>query len=79
MIFATDHEVGDKIMSSVYTTSAAKFPKMRGEIRARQRDQEEAASGAMGLWSNEELLQDAPLKAGETYKRVAPTPPYGLA
>lgn len=76
MIFATDHEVGDKIMFSVYRTAAAKFPRMRNEIRARRRDQEEEASGAVGLWSNEQLLQDAPLKGGETYRRVPPTPPY---
>ena len=78
MIFATDHDVGDKIMSSVYKSAAQKFPKMRSEIRARLRDQEEKASGAVGLFSNEELLQDAPLKSGETYRRVPPTPPYGI-
>ena len=79
MIFATDHDVGDKIMSDVYRKAAAKFPRMRSEIRARRRDQEEEATGAIGLWSNEELLQDAPLKAGESYKRVPPTPPYGTS
>lgn len=80
MIFATDHEVGDKIMASVYKTAGAKFPRMRSEIRARRRDQEEEASGALGLWSNEEVLQGAPpLKANETYKRVPPTPPYGIS
>jgi three-Cys-motif partner protein len=77
MIFATDHEVGDKIMSSVYKSAAEKFPRMRSEIRARQRDAEEAASGTEGLWPLAEYLPDAPLKPGETYKRVPPTPPYG--
>jgi three-Cys-motif partner protein len=77
MIFATDHEVGDKIMSDVYRAAAARFPRMRQEIRARRRDQSEAALGSEGFWSHAELAQDAPLKAGETYQRVPPSPPYG--
>ena len=78
MIFATDHEVGDKIMASVYRAAATRFPQMRREIRARKRDQDELVSGSQGFWSNEELAQnDAPLSPREeTYKRVPPMPPY---
>ena len=46
MIFATDHEVGDKIMASVYRAAATRFPQMRREIRARKRDRDEMESGA---------------------------------
>ena len=57
MIFATDHEVGDKIMASVYRAAATRFPQMRREIRARKRDQDEMVSGAQGFWSHEELAE----------------------
>jgi hypothetical protein len=50
MIFATDRDVGDKIMSDVYRSAAVRFPRMRTEIRARQRDLEEAAAGREGFW-----------------------------
>jgi len=76
MIFATDHEIGDKIMSDVYRGAAAKFPTMRREIRARRRDENESAIGSEGFWSFEELVQDAPLSAAETYRRLPPSPPY---
>jgi hypothetical protein len=76
MVFATDHQVGDKIMSDVYRSAATKFPQMRREMRARQRDQDEAASGAAGFWPLEELVHDEPLMARKTYKRVPPTAPY---
>jgi len=76
MVFATDHPVGDKIMSDVYRAAAARFPQMRREMRARRRDESDAALGSEGFWSFEELVQDAPLKADETYRRLPPTPPY---
>jgi hypothetical protein len=34
MIFATDHEVGDKIMALVYRAAAARFPQMRRDPRS---------------------------------------------
>jgi three-Cys-motif partner protein len=77
MIFATDHEVGDKIMRSVYGTAAAKFPRMRAEIRARNRDALESSLGQGGLWTTSELLDGAPLNTSESYKRLPPTSPYG--
>lgn len=76
MVFATDHEVGDMIMSDVYRSAAEKFPRMRQEMRARQRDRDEEAGGLGGLWSHAELLTDAPLARGETYQRFPPTAPY---
>lgn len=41
MIFATDHQIGDKIMRSVYRKAADRFPKMRQEARARRWDRKE--------------------------------------
>lgn len=78
MIFATDHEVGDKIMRSVYRTAAERFPKMRQEARARRRDRKEQEAGSPALFTHEELTQDTPLCAHESYQRTPPVPPYGL-
>ena len=75
-MFATDHEVGDKIMRDVYRTAAARFPRMRAEIRARQRDSLAAHYGMESFWSNEDLLRDAPLGPREVYERVPSSPPY---
>jgi three-Cys-motif partner protein len=77
MIFATDHEVGDKIMRSVYRTAAERFPKMRQEARARRRDRKEQEAGSHALFTHEELTQDTPLRAHESYQHTPPVPPYG--
>jgi three-Cys-motif partner protein len=78
MVFATDHPVGDKIMTSVYKKAAERFPKMREEARARARDRREANIGAATLFSHEELLADRPLRADELYRHTPPVPPYTL-
>ena len=39
MIFATDHEAGDRIMSSIYTKAAKQLPEMAEEARQRRRSQ----------------------------------------
>lgn len=77
MIFATDHEIGDKIMRSVYQKAAERFPKMRQEARARRRDRKEQETGSNALFTHEELVQDAPLRAHESYQHTPPVPPYG--
>lgn len=77
MIFATDHEVGDKIMRSVYRKAAERFPKMRQEAHARRRDRVEHKAGINALFTHEELLRDAPLHAYESYQHTPPVPPYG--
>jgi len=76
MVFATDHEVGNKIMLSVYRKAAERFPKMREEARARRRDRHEAESGAATLFTNEELLADRTLRPDELYQHSPPVPPY---
>ena len=76
MVFATDHDAVDRIMRSVYNKAAAHFPRMRQEARARRRDRQERDRGG-ALFTNEELMSDAPLSAGETYQHIPSTPPYG--
>lgn len=77
MIFATDHKVGDKIMRSVYRKAADRFPNMRSEARARRRDRREREAGSTALFTHEELVQDTPLGANESYEHAPPVPPYG--
>jgi three-Cys-motif partner protein len=77
MIFATDHAIGDKIMRSVYQKAAERFPEMRQEARARRRDRKEQESGFTPLFTHAELVQDAPLRAHESYQHAPPVPPYG--
>jgi len=77
LVFATDHEIGDKIMRSVYRKAAERFPRMRQEARARRRDRKEQEAGSDALFSHEELIQDTPLLAHETYRHTPPVPPYG--
>ncbi|MGH3766767.1 MAG: three-Cys-motif partner protein TcmP [Pseudonocardiaceae bacterium] len=77
MVFATDHEAGDRIMRSVYHKAAERFPKMRQEARARRRDRKEQEAGTSSLFTNEELVKDTPLGSHETYQHTPPVPPYG--
>jgi three-Cys-motif partner protein len=78
MIFATDHEVGDKIMRSVYRKAAERFPKMRQEAHARRRDRMERTAGINALFAHEELVKDAPLRPYGSYQYIPPVPPYGV-
>jgi hypothetical protein len=79
MVFATDHEVGDKIMKSVYAKAAARFPQMRQEARARRRDRKESEAGMSGFFTHEQLATDAPLRAQDAYKHAPPVEPYGYS
>lgn len=77
MVFATDHQAGDKIMRSVYRAAAERFPTMRREARARRRDRREQTRGAEGLFTHEALAHDAPLRPDESYQHSPPVAPYG--
>ena len=77
LIFATDHEVGDKIMKAVYAKAADRFPQMRREARARRRDRREFEAGLSGLFSYEQLAADTPLTSQDSYRHRPPVIPYG--
>ena len=64
-------------MKSVYRKAAERFPRMRQEVRARRRDRNEQELGYSALFTHEELIQDAPLRAHESYQHNPPVPPYG--
>lgn len=65
MIFATDSEVGTKIMSYLYAKAAAEFPAMREEARRLRRDIEEQEQGVLQLFDDTTL--QAPPQPGEHF------------
>lgn len=72
MIFATDHEAGNRIMRDVYAQAAAEFPAMR-EYALRRRNQEKAEkSGVMSLFGEDDESLWAPAKPGERFYRHEP-------
>jgi len=49
MVFATDHDAGEKIMSHIYRTAAEAQPKMRADALAKLEAEREEKSGIMSL------------------------------
>jgi hypothetical protein len=49
MVFATDHDAGEKIMSHIYRTAAEAQPKMRAEALATLEAEREEKSGILSL------------------------------
>ena len=78
LVFATDHDVGDRIMRSVYASAVSKFPEMQIEAQAYRADQRENDRGEVGLFSHVELSKsggfERPVRA---YRHDPPLPPYG--
>ncbi len=78
MIFATDHEAGDRIMTNLYNSAADDFPRMREQARRRRARQAEEEAGVMSLFGEEEDLMLAPRRPRERfYERTDPWLPYG--
>ena len=50
MIFATSNAAGNRIMSHLYNTAAARFPAMRTEARSRHQQVQEEEAGVMKLF-----------------------------
>ncbi len=72
MIFATDHEVGTKIMSHLYANAAAEFPAMREETRRIRQEIAERDSGVTSLFGDDDALLQAPVKRGERFYEHSP-------
>jgi three-Cys-motif partner protein len=71
MIFATDHEAGERIMTDLYRKAADEFPEMRRQARERRRQRQEQAQGIFRLPGLEEHL-DAVVRRGENFYEHAP-------
>lgn len=80
MIFATDHEAGDRIMRNIYAQAAAEFPAMREQARRLRKQQRESEIGVMSLFGESDDDYYAPPKPGERfYEYEAPTRPWFMA
>lgn len=77
MVFATDHEAGNRIMTDLYRTAAGEFPAMREAARRRRARLEEEASGIHNLFGPDLDDLRAPIARSERlYVHVPPDPPY---
>ncbi len=80
MIFATDHEAGNRIMAHLYTQAADEFPAMRTEARRRRGRMEEEARGVMNLFGDDLNESATPVRRGERlYEYSPPWMPYGTS
>ncbi|HKY17258.1 MAG TPA: three-Cys-motif partner protein TcmP [Microthrixaceae bacterium] len=78
MVFATDHEVGNRIMTDLYGRAANEFPAMREAARRRRARLAEEDSGIHNLFGAELDDLQAPLGRGERlYEHSPAEPPYG--
>ncbi len=68
MIFVTDNDAGNRIMTHLYQNAAREFPKMRTEAVERRR-------GHLRLFDLEEFTPQDEAESGYQYE--APAPPYG--
>lgn len=79
MIFATDHPVGNQIMTSLYNGAANEFPAMRQAARQRRSRLEEEALGIHNLFGKEIEVLAAPVASNERlYAHASPWAPFGL-
>ncbi len=60
MIFASDHDAGDRIMTDLYNAAADEFPLMRAEARLRRARLSEHEAGIQSLFGDELELPPAP-------------------
>lgn len=75
LVFATDNDVGFKIMQHLYAKAAREHEPMRREARERERQRREEERGIQSLFAPGELA-DASLPA-VTYHHEPPWPPFG--
>ncbi|MGH9209883.1 MAG: three-Cys-motif partner protein TcmP [Acidimicrobiales bacterium] len=77
MIFATDSDAGDRIMTSLYNRAANEFPAMRQAARLRQERLRQEEAGVQSLFGADVGLPAAPIRSGERlYQHAPPWPPY---
>jgi three-Cys-motif partner protein len=74
MVFATDHEAGERIMKAIYGNAAKAQPQMRAEATARLQARKEAESNAPGLFPPPRR----PVKDVDLYQHEPPYEPYRL-
>lgn len=79
MVFATDHEAGNRIMTNLYSRAANEFPAMRQAARQRRARIAEREAGIQSLFGEDEQIS-VPVRPHEKlYEHSPPWTPYGTA
>lgn len=79
MIFATDHDAGNQIMTSLYKKAANEFPARRQEARLLRSRLKEEAQGVHNLFGPEIDISAAPATSRERlYIHDSPWTPFGI-
>ncbi|MEX2551802.1 MAG: three-Cys-motif partner protein TcmP [Actinomycetota bacterium] len=79
MIFATDHELGTKIMTSLYSSAKKRFPAMRQKAKNTRRRLEEEQRGVHNLFGEaiDGIVAGQPQGGKDAYEYLPPWPPFG--
>ena len=77
MIFATDHDAGNRIMASLYNSAASELPAMRRAAIEQRRLLEEEAKGVMRLFENDGS-EPAAASPEKLYEHLPPTQPFWI-
>lgn len=80
MVFATDHEAGSRIMTSLYNAAANEFPAMRKIARQRRARLDEESRGVFNLFGEQREVSTAAVPPNEKlYVHSPPWTPCGAA
>jgi three-Cys-motif partner protein len=80
MVFATGHQAGSRIMTSLYNAAANEFPAMRQTARLRRARLDEEARGVFNLFGEQREVSMAPVTPSEKLYVHSPAwAPYGTA
>ncbi len=74
MIFATDNDAGNKIMTHIYKKAAEKQPQMLAQVRGKKEQEREEAAGITGLF--DPPPRQAPRNGTAGYVHEPPKAPY---
>lgn len=78
MIFATDHQAGNRIMSHLYNVAAAQIPQMRQAALEQRKRHDEDSRGVMRLFDEDRVSE--PIHPTEKlYKHLPPSRPFWIA
>lgn len=80
MIFATDHDAGNRIMTNLYNTAANEFPAMRTDARLHRERLAEREAGIQTLFDDAAPVESPLVSPREKlYEHSAPWTPFGTA
>jgi hypothetical protein len=76
MIFATDHPIGEKIMTGIYSKAMQRQPDLRKKALLQRRQNREEKRGLVGMFDLDEIAPE-PGRSGVRveYEHLPPSPP----